>query len=213
MRRWVALQPWLRWGSGRKTLRDRGGHWSLAVGLAKRGGAGPLCAPHRHHCMTHMPQHVPAASLREIKPASLAPALCLAGTGACLAVSWHHGLCGLLCLLSSVVAGPHSPGGSWRLPLFWGSAGDVSEELEASRQRVGLEGFPVPLLPLRGCQVTRGPPACSGPAWRRYPCHSCPQSPRLGLECGSEEGPSDSLPPSQWPGQHSVPCISLFPLF
>lgn len=96
-------------------------------GAGKKGRGGPtVCLSQAPLYDTHA-QHVPAASLREIKPAFLASALlCLAGMGvACLAVSWYHGLCGLLCLLSSVVAGPHSPGGSWRLPLFWGSAGDV----------------------------------------------------------------------------------------
>ena len=115
---------------------------------------------------------------------------------ACLAVSWHHGLCCLLCLLFSVAAGPHGPGGSWRLPLSWGSAGDVSEELEASRRRVGLEGFSVPLLLLRRCQVTWAP--CL--LWACLKEVSLPFLPPvaqpLGLECGSEEGPSDPLLPS-----------------
>lgn len=114
-------------------------------GAGKKGQGGPtLCPSQAPLCDTHSSEHVPAASLKEIKYTSLAPALlCLAGMGvACLAVSWHHSLCGLLCLLSSVAAGPHGPGGSWRLPLSWGSAGDVSEELEASRRlELAWRGF------------------------------------------------------------------------
>lgn len=113
-------------------------------GAGKKGQGGPtLCPSQAPLCDTHSSEHVPAASLKEIKYTSLAPALlCLAGMGvACLAVSWHHSLCGLLCLLSSVAAGPHGQGGlggcpylgaqlgtslkSWRHPGDWSWLGGV----------------------------------------------------------------------------------------
>lgn len=51
------------------------------MGLAKRGRAGPLCPSQAPLCDTHSSEHVPAASLKEIKSTSMAPALLWLGWG------------------------------------------------------------------------------------------------------------------------------------